>query len=310
MMRALLALVLAGAAAPMATAAEPLAAIDACVQYLDPARDVGYPRIAERCPELAASLKGSAYAAWLPPDWDKADNNLSVGGLLELRTLLSRPPAGTVHAPQVAHLAPFLAQLRAPPPQHRSWWARFKDWLHEALNSRTESGEGGWLERLLGKINPPQALVRLIVWGALFLLVALAASIIVNELRLAGVLRRWRRSPSAGAKSATPDEPVSLPALMQLAGRERPRLLLELILRQLTRQRRLPPARALTVRELQGVVQLPPDARAHLADLAAACEQLRFAAQEPAPAALAATTARGAQLLTLLTATAGGAEAR
>jgi hypothetical protein len=310
MMRALLALVLAAAAAPMATAADPLAAIDACVRHLDPALDVGYPRIAERCPELAASLKGSAYAVWLPPDWDKLDNNLSVGGLLELRTLLSRPFAGTVHAPQVAHLAPFLAQLRAPPPQQRSWWARFKNWLRGALNTRTESGEAGPLERLLDKINPPQVIVRLIVWGALFLLVALAATIIVNELRLAGLLRRWRPRGGAAPQSGTRDEPMSLAALMQLGVRERPRLLLELILKQLTRQRRLPPARALTVRELQGVVQLPADARAHLAELAAACEQLRFAAQEPAPAALAATTARGAELLTLLTSSTGGAEAR
>lgn len=308
MMRALLALMLAGAAAPVVAAADPLAVIDACVQHLDPANDVGYARIAERCPELAPSLKASAYAAWLPPDWNQSDNNLSVGGLIELRTLLSRRPTGALHAPQVAHLAPFLAQLRSQPQPHRNWWTRFKDWLREALNGRSESGEAGWLERLVGKINPPQVIVRLIVWGALFLLVALAAGIIVNELRLAGLLRRWRARGGAARPAGTGEQPLSLAALMQLGVRERPRLLLELILKQLTLQRRLPPARALTVRELQGIVQLPANARAHLFELAAACEQLRFAQQEPAPAALADISTRGAALLMSLGPATGGAK--
>src|SRR5579863_3708635 len=309
MVRALLALVLTGAAAPMASAADPVAVIDACVHHLDPALDVGYARIAARCPELAPSLEGSAYAPWLPPDWNQADNSLSVGGLLELRTLLSRAPPGAVQAPQVARLAPFLAQLRSQPKEPRTWWTRFKDWLRQVLNTRSGSGESGWLERLLGKVNPPQLLIPLIVWGTLLLLLGLAASIIVNELRLAGVLR-GRRARSRSAPQTLPSqEPLTLAALAQAGVRERPRLLLELILRQLTVQRRLPPTRALTLQELQRTAQLPSSARARLAELAAACEQLRFAAQEPPPAALAAAAARGAELLRMLMVAPDGAEA-
>lgn len=306
MLRALLALVLAGAAAPL-PAADPLAVIDACVHRLDPARDVGYARIAERCPELAPSLKGSAYAPWLPPDWNQKDNKLSVGGLLELRTLLSRAPAPAVRTPQVARLAPFLAQLRSQAAEHRTWWTRFKDWLRDVLSSRGEKGEAGWLERLVGQVSPPQAIVRLIVWGSLLVLLALAGGIVVNELRLAGLLRA-RRVRSGAAEATAAQEPLTLAALTHAGAHDRPRLLLELILRQLTAQRRLPPARALTVRELQRAAQLPEAARAPLAELAAACEQLRFGAQEPPPAALAAVTAEGVELLRVLTA-AGGAEA-
>lgn len=308
MIRALLALVLAGAAAPLAAAADPVAVIDACVHRLDPALDVGYGRIAARCPELAPSLAGSAYAPWLPSNWNQADNNLSLGGLLELRTLLSRAPAPVLHAPQVARLAPLLARLRTQQEPPRNWWMRFKEWLRQILNSPSDSGGNGSLERFFGRLSLPQALLRLIVSGALLLLLLLAGSIVVNELRLAGVLHGRRTRGRAAPHSTPATQELSLEALARAGVRDRPRLLLELIVRQLMALRRLPPARALTVRELERAAQLPDaDERARLGQLAAACEALRFGAQEPPPAALAAAAARGEELLTRLTAAASDA---
>ena len=52
MRRWLLALTLLAAAAPLA-AVEPVAAIDACERQLDRELDVGYARVAQRCPDLA-----------------------------------------------------------------------------------------------------------------------------------------------------------------------------------------------------------------------------------------------------------------
>ena len=79
-MRALLALLLAAAAATAAgvQARDPLQAIDECVTRLDNELDVGYARIAARCPQLAATLGESAFAPWLPADWKRPDNELAV----------------------------------------------------------------------------------------------------------------------------------------------------------------------------------------------------------------------------------------
>ena len=40
--------------------------LDACIGRLDQQLDVGYERIAARCPELAPALAQSPWAPWLP----------------------------------------------------------------------------------------------------------------------------------------------------------------------------------------------------------------------------------------------------
>ena len=67
-----------------------LEAIDACVQRLNPDADTGYDRIAARCPNLAHRLSESGLSVWLPREWQRPRNDLTVGGLRELRGLLER----------------------------------------------------------------------------------------------------------------------------------------------------------------------------------------------------------------------------
>ena len=76
-------------------AASALEAIDACVQRLNPDVDVGYDRIVVRCPMLARRLEDAGVAVWLPRDWQRPGNDLSVGGLRALRELVLHelPPA-------------------------------------------------------------------------------------------------------------------------------------------------------------------------------------------------------------------------
>jgi hypothetical protein len=77
--------------------------------------------------------------------------------------------------------------------------------------------------------------------------------------------------------------------------------LLELVATRLVEQSRLPPARALTVRELSGAARLEdPADRARLSVLASTCERVRFSDQEVAPAILARALARGRELLASL----------
>src|SRR3569833_3488934 len=63
---------------------------DACVARLDPQLDIGYDRIAARCPELMRQLEAGAWAPWLPRGWKESGNDLSAGSLKELRELVTR----------------------------------------------------------------------------------------------------------------------------------------------------------------------------------------------------------------------------
>jgi hypothetical protein len=296
MRRWLLALTLLATAAPLA-AVEPVAAIDACVRQLDRELDVGYARVAQHCPDLAASLSGSPIAPWLPRDWNKAGNDLSADGLTELRTLLSRPaPAETVRAPRVAGLAAVMATLHVSEPPHHGWWSRFKDWLRELFSPRPEEADSGWLRSLFGSIDFRAR--EVISWLALAAVIALAIVIVANELRVAGLLgrarpRRVRAAPALDADALTP--------LASAHSQDQPRRLLDLIVARLNEQQRLPPARALTLHELVRAARLPqPADRERLGSLAAICEALRFAAREvPAPR-LAAAVTDGTELLSEL----------
>jgi hypothetical protein len=304
---ALALLLVAYGAARAALADEAIAVIDACIHNLDPTIDVGYARVIERCPELARTLAASAYAPWLPSDWNKPDNDLSVGGLVELRRLLTRPePAPRAAAPQVAHLTSVLAGLQRNDRAQHGWWGRFKQWLREVFTPQPGDTEQGWLGRLLGGIDLSQNVVRLIVWVALLLVLLLAGAVVVNELRIAGLLRSGQRR----GRSALPGNPANTSAAsLDDVGRgspaEQPHLLLQLIVRRLIEQKRLPPARALTLHELERAARLRDEVdRERLAALADACERARFAEHVAAPV-MAAALLRGRELLASLEAPPG-----
>jgi Domain of unknown function (DUF4129) len=79
---------------------------------------------------------------------------------------------------------------------------------------------------------------------------------------------------------------------------DKPRLLLELIVRRLSDRGFLPPAGALTVRELTRAARLPePDDRIRLSDLAMAAERVRYSGHDPGAERLDESIARGRELL-------------
>ncbi len=303
MSRWLLALVLAAAGLPGATARDALGAIDACLAQLDRGLDVGYQRIAARCPDLTPSLTQSQWAAWLPRDWNQPKSLLSADGLTELRTLLTREPASAPQgrAPRVARVAVVLATLTQPDRPHGGWWARFRQWLREALTPPPQHADPGWLRRMIADAGLSQAVLEGIVWGALLLVIALAGAVVMNELRVAGLLKGRHRAPAGALAAASPPAAVTHQDLERASPFRQPTLLLELIAARLGEQDRLPPARALTVHELTRAARLPEESdRERLSELAAACERLRFSDREPAPQTLAAALARGRELLAAL----------
>ena len=305
MRRVLLALVLVLAATPAAVARDALAVIDSCLKQLDPSLDVGYEKIAARCPDLAPALRASPWQAWLPRDWDKSGNELSDQGLTELRTSIvreTRRRAG-VRAPRVERVSSVLAALEAGPPEPAGWWARFKAWVRGIVAARAAAGSDSWLARLLGATQLSERVARLIMVAVCAVLIAVAAAIVINELRLAGWLRRRGQTGTghAAGAGAQPPGACGLGQVAAAAEELRPRLLLELIARRLYEQGRLPPARALTVQELLRAARLADDAdRERLRVLAQVSERLRFSNSGPGREALGAALAAGRELLAAL----------
>ena len=304
MRRWLLALAFAASALPAgAPARDALAALDACVAQLDHGQDVGYQRIAARCPDLTQSLTQSEWAPWLPRDWNRSNNQLSADGLSELHALLSRtaPAAGGGREPDVAKLGAVLARVTQADAPRGGWWQRFKQWLREIFAPQPARAERGWLRRLFGALGISEALLQGIAWGALAIVVALAAAVVINELRVAGLLKRRPRRAGRAPRAAVRPAQVTLGDLEQASAAQQPQLLLQLVTLRLAEQDLLPPARALTLQEVLRAVRLPqPSDRERLRQLALTCEQLRFSDRAIAPQILATAVARGRELLATL----------
>lgn len=302
MRRAFLALLMVLPAAPCAQARDALGAIDACVMQLD-GLDVGYQRIAARCPDLTPSLVASPWEAWLPRDWYRPNNQLSVVGLVTLRALLPaeaarRPPA---HELRTNTVSAVLAGLPAAG-QPRSWWQRLKSRLRELFTRASQPSHDSWLQRLIIRMHLPTTLTRWIEWGGFAIAALLGVGIVLNELRLAGWLtvRRGRGRRAAGA-GGNVGAGVRLEELERASPSQQPRLLLELVAARLVQQSRLPPARALTLRELRRAARLADAAdQSRLDELASVCERVRFSDQEVAPALLARALTQGRELLASL----------
>lgn len=285
-----------------AQAHELLDRLDACIEHLDQNLDVGYERIAARCPEVTAALGHEPWSPWLPADWNQPGNQLSAEGLKELRTLLARTlkPSAPVHAPQAANAAAAVARISQAEDSRAGWWQRVKAWLRALTTGRDRDSDalGGWL----GALDFSGRATKVVAGLALALVVAIALAILVNELRIAGVLEsragtaRGRPRP-LGANEAG----RALTEVERHDARQQPALLLELIADRLTAQGRLPPARALTTRELLHGARLADESeRTSLSELAEACEQLRYSTREIAATRLASAIAAGRKVLARL----------
>jgi hypothetical protein len=279
---------------------------DACLSRLDPELDIGYERIAAHCPELVKQLDHGAWAPWMPRQWKEPGNDLSAGSLKEFRDLAKRETAASIsgRSPDVGALHAVLTGLETRKPA--GGWSRFKSWLRSVLEARDQAPAESWFSRMVAHVGVPQSLRQLIAYAALTVVVVLAAVIVFNELRAAGLLRQGRahvrRRRAAGPAQASGSGQLwsdieHAPLL------DKPRLLLGLIVRRLAELGYLPPAGALTARELIRVARLPePGARMQLEEVASAAEQVRYGAREPEATALEGSIASGRELLNRLNA--------
>jgi hypothetical protein len=290
-------------AAPLAQASEDLVRdLRHCSRQLDPELDVGFARIAERCGPLLRTLAASRYAPWLPAGWDEDGNELSAGSLAELATLLEREQLATLQRapPQVAALHGVLLRLGEPAGARGGLWERFKDWLRSIFQSDEKPHES-WLARVLQRIEVGETVWRIVGYAALLIVLGLAALIVVNELRAAGLLARRGAAERRGAEPAGASRRrLTLRDLEHAEPRERPALLLQLIIDALTQVGHLPPAGGLTVRELARSARVDARDGTRLAQLGAAAERARYSATPPDGAELEHSLTGGRELLTTL----------
>jgi hypothetical protein len=300
----------AWAAVPASEAAR--VAISSCTRKLNPDIDVGYQRIAARCPDLARRLQESGWSPWLPRDWKRAGNDLTAGGLRQLGDLLAlqeRDEAGSgahISRPRTDHLPAVLAGLEGGGAAERNgWWARTKAWLREAFE-RNEEEDDDWFARVVGKNGLPQAVVELASYAALALVVVLAGMVVVNELRVGGALGRLRRrfnglrpgGRQVDAERVGDDGGLNWGEVQGAAPAQRPGLLLELITSRLTAEGRLPQSRGLTIRELTRAARLTGEGDwERLAELARVSELMRFSNDQASSEAVAAAVEGGRVLL-------------
>lgn len=295
---ALLLALMAPCAVAATNAADALGVIDACIGRLDGDTDIGFERIALRCPELERVVGASEWGAWLPAGWQDDYNNLSARSLGALRMALVRELAlrPRTHTPQTALLRPILADLAARHPEDRGWWGRVRSALRGLFAPAAEHS-AGWYDGLAGRYTPPQALLQAVAYTTLVFCVILAGFIVVSEWRAAA--RPERRARAAGIDAAAQGRPPLRWHDVECAAPEaRARLLLELVLARLTAAQRLPAADALTVRELTRAAQLPDLAdRERLQEIAFAAERMRFSLEPPTSAAVARFLVCGRELL-------------
>jgi hypothetical protein len=300
---------LAGVLAAPLSAAEPPTdtaamriAIETCRPRIDAQVDVGYARIAARCPELVRVLASGEWEDWLPRSWREPGNDLSIRGLEELAILIererSREPTG--RRPGTAKLHAVLDRLEATQAQSRGPWERFRHWLESAFSQTADDGDSTRLERLLERTTPSQLVIETATYLAIGLIVALAVSIVVNEvLAIAGLRRSRTRNMASRRVAMSTDEPLTWRHVEEAQPRDRPALLLRLVFERLAQTGRLPGAAAgLTLREVQELVSFA-DAmdRARLAELSAAAEHVRYAPRPESPAMLTRAIEAGAALL-------------
>ena len=281
----LVAVFLAAMAALLQSASAQEEWLEACISRLDPQTDIGFERVVARCPELPRRLADSGWAAWMPRDWQSPGNDLSAASLRELRTSVTRELATRSVIPQLSvdTLRPILVELGEQDRKRESPWHRFQAWLRDLLDQRDNESSDGWVAASLSRLAQSDGLARVISWICLALVVVMAVSIVLHELRMAGVFRRSRpvrRGRSGRDVHRTEPRALQWSDVQGAPVEDRPRLLLELIVSRLVAEGKLPPADGLTVRELVRGAALgnSPDGEL-LMEVALAAERIRYSGQ-------------------------------
>jgi hypothetical protein len=227
-----------------------------CAASIAPKTRPGLDNLREVCPNLEQALSDAQLAGQLGDNWQRRIGTRGLNDLIWLMERYQAAPASD--APNPSSLAPVLSALRLPHAASITWWEKFKDWLRSLLQPK-QATDSTWLERLLSGIESiPRQVMRITWYAALAVVVGLAGWLVWRELKLAGVFERWRTPGASRKPSPAVGELASLSAtnwtlsddLDKAPLRDRPVLLLRLLVRALVSSGRLRGERSLTHSEL------------------------------------------------------------
>jgi hypothetical protein len=285
-MKALLGCLVLLLAGPIFAADAALTALDACRAKLDSRADVGLERIERKCPDLLKTLEAAPWAGLLPKGMRERRDDVSAQSLRQLGELVrqSNLDAPDRAAPDVASLAPVLAELGEEGQQGVSRWERFKRWLKDKFEREDEPGddEASWLEKLGRQFETSEGVARVITYIGYGLVALLVGFVIWSELRAAGLLGGLRRASARAIAATQWRRRLSLADVTAAPLAERPGLLLKLLGEALTRAQRLPAADGLTAAAIARRARIEEAEREELRAVADAADAVRYGAVKPA----------------------------
>jgi hypothetical protein len=310
------AIAVAALGAAAACRAEPLpAGVDDCLARIEQriadtddadagAGDVSGPaRLGDVCPELAAAIGEGAWGAALI---DVSAEDLTGNAFGELARLVAgyERPAEQAGQPLSAEsLDAVLAALNLREPDAQpGLWERLRKWLGEQFGAQ-DGPRGKWIEDWLGKMSLPERFVRYLLIALGTALVITTVAVVMNELRIAGVLAggALRKYSPLAARGADDVPARDFGALARAPLARRPALLLLLVLDRLRERARLPLRDSLTHRELVAAAgSLSADQSDALRTVAGAAERATFGGWQPAEHEVDAVVARGRTLVASL----------
>lgn len=273
--------------------------VEACRARLDARTDIGIERIQKRCPELLPAIASAPWHALVPSTLRERREELSADSLRALVELIRGTDVGAAPtaAPDVAALAPVLAELGAHGQEGASRWERFKRWLKDLRSGRKDDDEG-WLTRWSRELSTSEGVARIISYVGYGLLAALVLLVIWSELRAAGLFNARRRAAARNSPDAQWRRRLLLADVSAAPLIERPGMLLRLLGEALTRAHRLPAADGLTAGAIARQARLDVETdRAELARVAVTSDRIRYADDVPADDDLESTVTAARTLL-------------
>jgi hypothetical protein len=259
------------------------------------------PLLGDVCPELAAAINEGPWGEAIAEVW--ADE-LSLNAFLELTQLVSvydRPAAGDFALHSEALDESLAALTLEKPTAELTLWARIQRWFDEQFGSRGADARG-WFEKWLEHLSPSERVVRYLVVVLGIVLVVATVIVVVNELRVAGVLagdvlRKY--SPLAPSSPERGDaRALDLDDIARAPLARRPVLLLALVLERLRARGGVPLRDSLTHRELLGAAAgLSAEQNAAFAAVVGAAERVTFGEWRPEERDVEGLVARGRALL-------------
>jgi hypothetical protein len=221
--------------------------------------------LADRCPQLLAQLPNHPLRTWLEPDLGP---HPSLGELLDLRALNAVPTMTEHGSPRLRmdRLRAVLGPLQdiSEPAAGRSWWERLLEWLRDLWSTDdSQDTDSLWLRAWLERLSLSEPVAKTLVRALIGVILLLAAWVVIDELRAAGLLSRHRARPAAPSKARSrrpesgPETPPDWERLRALPPSLQIVALLQVLLTLFRQRGLLPRASHLTAAELPSALRLP-----------------------------------------------------